>query len=207
MARRKPEISTREHILDVAEDLIARYGTEGLQLKEVAEQVGIRPPSVFAHFDGRQGIADAIGERILAQLVRRLGRVLDRYDDPEEAVRQGIGSLVDHLLDNPAHVRLLLRDLARSSQSLDVDLSSPEMSQMFTRIGEVLSEGERRGVFRRVRAVSFLAQVEGAILANIAFSGWDDSGRPRTPVKRGELRREAQAFAFGYLRPSLVDRA
>jgi len=61
-------VSTRERILEVAEEIIARHGMEGLRLKDVAESVGIQPPSVFTHFDGREAIGDAVAHRVLEKI-------------------------------------------------------------------------------------------------------------------------------------------
>ena len=62
---------TRERILEVAEELIARHGVEAFELKEVAARVGIRSPSIFAHFKGREDLAECVsrrvGETIVAQ--------------------------------------------------------------------------------------------------------------------------------------------
>jgi AcrR family transcriptional regulator len=68
--------STRDRILEVAEELIALHGMEGFQLKDVAERVGIRPPSIFAHFRSRE----AVGEAVALHELEQSGHAFDDED-------------------------------------------------------------------------------------------------------------------------------
>jgi AcrR family transcriptional regulator len=48
--------STRERILDAAEARFADKGFGATALGEIAEDVGIRTPSLYKHFDGKQAL-------------------------------------------------------------------------------------------------------------------------------------------------------
>ncbi len=86
MAQRSIGGDTRERILEVAEELISLHGMEGLRLKDVAERVGIRPPSIFAHFEGRDAIGDAVAQRVLEQLAEVLRDLTRTRSGPELAL-------------------------------------------------------------------------------------------------------------------------
>jgi len=68
------DVPTRDRILEVAEEIISRSGMEGMRLKDVAARVGIQPPSIFAHFEGREAIGNAVAARVLDQLAALVTR-------------------------------------------------------------------------------------------------------------------------------------
>src|ERR1017187_9082207 len=57
-ARRRQE--TIEEILDIAQDVMAEEGVNGLSLAEVARRLGGRPPSIFKHFPSLMVVYAAI---------------------------------------------------------------------------------------------------------------------------------------------------
>jgi len=59
--RRKGEI-TAERILDAAEALFAEHGYAGTTLRDVAERVGIRIPSLYNHFESKDALYAAVLE-------------------------------------------------------------------------------------------------------------------------------------------------
>ena len=196
---------TRERILAVAEEQIALHGVEGLQIKAVAEAVGIRPPSVFAHFRGREGIAAEVAVRI----VRRLGEVvadaIAQREEPMAALRLGVRELVRHLVENPAHVRLLLRDLAQAGAGeafLEVGRLIAEIDDM---LAELLERGRAQGVFRDVGVWPLLPMIEGAILARIAWHGFEPSGQPRMPEGLDQLQNELEELVVAFVRTPSID--
>lgn len=55
---RDPE-ATREAILDAAHRLLARSGSEGVSLSEVARLAGVNRGTAYQHFDTREGLIEA----------------------------------------------------------------------------------------------------------------------------------------------------
>jgi len=63
----------RRHVLDAARGLCDANGIEHLSIKELAERLGIRPPSVYAHFQGLGEIRRELalwGHRALAERLK-----------------------------------------------------------------------------------------------------------------------------------------
>src|ERR1035438_8733793 len=57
-ARRRQE--TIEEILDIAQDVMAEEGVNGLSLAEVARRLGVQPPSIYKYFPSLMAVYDAI---------------------------------------------------------------------------------------------------------------------------------------------------
>src|ERR1700709_1595526 len=54
---------TIEQVLDIAVEVMADQGVAGLTLGEAARRMGIRPPSLYGYFDGKNALYDALFER------------------------------------------------------------------------------------------------------------------------------------------------
>lgn len=192
---------TREKILEVAEMLIARHGVEGFQLKEVAELVGVRPPSIFAHFEGRYAIAEAVSERLLLGIIAQLGD--DDSGDPEEVLKRWARDLVSYLVANPAQIRLILRDLAQAGSAAkgNFECTDQLLDQINARVAAILERGHAKGRFRAVRPEALSAQFIGALVTTMVWSGWDENGNPIPSVPIDVLRVEAEALVMGLVGP------
>lgn len=49
-------MSTKEEIIKAATRLFAEKGYEGMTMKEIANEVGIKPPSVYAFFKSKEDV-------------------------------------------------------------------------------------------------------------------------------------------------------
>ena len=61
----RQEDSTRERILNAAEQLFAENSYDGTTLREIAARVGIREPSLYTHYAGKEAIYAAVIDRAL----------------------------------------------------------------------------------------------------------------------------------------------
>lgn len=71
-AGRKSPDSTQQRILDAAEELFATRSFEATTLREIAHKVGIREPSLYAHFAGKDAIYGAVIDRALEPFMAEL---------------------------------------------------------------------------------------------------------------------------------------
>lgn len=192
------QAGTREKILAAAEQLIATRGLDGFQLKDVAEAVGIRPPSVYAHFDGREAIADAVALRFYRALdaTLRIGSLQEA--DPIEAIRAIVGRATRLFASHPGYLRLVLRDSERSAFPVS---SGPSQAWLDIALqwDSVIERGVAQGVFRSVRRDAAQAQIVGAILHNLCWEGFDAEGNPLSGAPLDQVVRESQEMAVRLL--------
>jgi len=190
----------RELILEAAEALIASSGIEGLTLKEVARRVNIQPPSIYTHFKSLDALSEAVAERVYRSFAD-LYRAPDDDMDAHAALRRHLSVLVDHLAADGIRLRFLLRDFAQM-RAATKDKSTPSEQQIlraFQNVGEILRQGQREGVFRRVKVERYLAYILGAALIALSWNGFDQEGRPQSVAPIPTLKRDLFRMARGYL--------
>ena len=121
--RRRGE-ATAERILDVAEALFAEHGYAGASLRDVADGVGIRTPSLYNHFASKEALYAAVLERGLAPIVELLS-VAQAEGGGESSDPSRIASEVMRLLSRHPNVpRLVLHETASGGQRLTPMLRS-----------------------------------------------------------------------------------
>jgi len=65
--------STVERIIDAAEQLFADNSYEGTTLRQIAQQVGIKEPSIYAHFANKEAVYGAVIDRALQPFLLEIG--------------------------------------------------------------------------------------------------------------------------------------
>jgi TetR/AcrR family transcriptional regulator len=72
--KRRRGLETAERILDVAEEVFAERGFEGATLRDVADRVGLRIPSLYNHFASKDALYVAVLERGIGPVLLALAR-------------------------------------------------------------------------------------------------------------------------------------
>ena len=75
--------ATRERLLDAAEHLSATHGWEALTVRRIAEEAGTSTRAVYALFDSKEGLEQALHEAMFTRL-RDLLQARERSDDPRQ---------------------------------------------------------------------------------------------------------------------------
>src|SRR5215211_3903784 len=100
---------TIEQVLAVAVEVMAEQGVAGLTLGEVARRMGIRPPSLYVYFGGKNALYDALFERGW----RLLGGTLRGHypaaaeQDPVTETRVFAAAFVRWAVEHPAYAPLM----------------------------------------------------------------------------------------------------
>jgi len=93
---------SRDLILDAAVALIERDGPGGLTMRRLGAKLGVEGMAIYHHFDGRDELLAAIGDRLLEPL-----NELELGDDWKDACRRFAIRLRDTALAQPAAFQLL----------------------------------------------------------------------------------------------------
>ncbi len=108
---------TAERILDVAEEVFAEKGYEGATLREVASRVGIRTPSLYNHFDGKDSLYAAVLERGIGPVLRALGESA-AGENPSHDPGRLVARMMELLAKRPQLPRLVLHETLSGGRHL-----------------------------------------------------------------------------------------
>jgi len=86
--------------------LAREHGIAALSLRALAQEVGMRQPSLYEYFDSKHALYDAMFAEGNRQLLARLDRV-KLPTDPGAAVKTMLRTFVDFALEDPARCELL----------------------------------------------------------------------------------------------------
>jgi len=135
-AKRGGEL-TATRILDAAEDLFAERGYTGTTLRDVATRVGVRNPSIYNHFAGKEALYEAVLGRVIGPVLDALsGLIAAGPDADREAV---IGTTMDILGEHPNVARLLLHETLGGGERLTPILKD-WIGPIFARSHELISQ-------------------------------------------------------------------
>jgi TetR/AcrR family transcriptional regulator len=105
-------VDVRTHILKVATRRFARQGFDSTSLQEIADEVGVKKPSLLHHFPSKnellRGVLDGLFEHWTEVLPRLLEAVTSGRTRFFEAINQ---ELITFFSEDPDRARLVVREL------------------------------------------------------------------------------------------------
>lgn len=108
MSPRPSRVGLREDILDAAEGLLIRTGSEAsVSIRAVADLVGVTPPSIYRHFADKQHLLFEVCDRHFARLAGAIATAVAGAADPVDALRAVGRAYVRFAVDNAEHYRIL----------------------------------------------------------------------------------------------------
>ena len=165
---------TKQRILDKALELFSARGYDAVSVGEIAEAVGIRAPSLYNHFPGKQAIFDAIVESTAAQYEVDTGR-LDIHvqsasrDIPvfaevtEDALYEKVRQIFAYFLHN--------EQISRFRRMMTIEqFRSPELAALYSGryVDRVLAY--HAGIFRALMASGEIAAGDPDTLAMLCVA-------------------------------------
>jgi AcrR family transcriptional regulator len=106
--------STRERILDVAQDLFTDQGFDGTSMREIAQRLNISKPAIYYHFASKEEILMALHMRLHEFGQAALARLAD-----QTVTLELWGSLLDEVLDQMVAQRKIFLMHERNQAALE----------------------------------------------------------------------------------------
>jgi AcrR family transcriptional regulator len=104
-ARRR---SAHGAIIDAAWSLVSEEGLAGLTLRDLAHRAGITAPTVYAYFDSKNAIYDAMFGRAATEFAQRMAEPFG-CDDPREVLVASARRFSKFCTESPARYQLLFQ--------------------------------------------------------------------------------------------------
>ena len=149
-------------ILDEAWKLARVNGIGGISLHALAREVGMRQPSLYAYFDSKNGLYDAMFADCNRQLLERL-EGLELPSDPRNAVKCFMAAFVAFAVEDPARCALLLQ---RPLPGFEPSIESYALAQVALSRATALLQAA--GLDSQGDVDCFIAMVAGLIDAQIS---------------------------------------
>jgi AcrR family transcriptional regulator len=163
--RRRQE--TIEQVLDIAVEVMAEQGVAGLTLGEVARRMGIRPPSLYSYFDGKNALYDALFERGWRDLLATM-RAVEAASDGRDLVADLLASesaFVRWAVEHPAYAPLMFwRPVPGFVPSERAYSPATELERMARQFLVVLRSA---GLLRRDADLDLVYRTQTALIAGV----------------------------------------
>src|SRR3712207_5449951 len=102
---------TREHILDAANRLLARYGYKKMTMDDLAQEVGIGKGTIYLHFASKEEVALSHIDRIVENLKERLREVASSDASVAARLREMLLTRVLYRFDSVQHYTQSINDV------------------------------------------------------------------------------------------------
>lgn len=106
--RERRRAAKHAEILGVAWELAQRDGITAISLRELADRVDLRQPSLYSYFESKADLYDAMFAQGFQELVDEREE-LELDPDPDVALRQGCRHFIEFCVANPVRYQLLFQ--------------------------------------------------------------------------------------------------
>jgi AcrR family transcriptional regulator len=141
-------MSTKERIKESATKLFAEHGFSGMTIKEIANEVGIKPPSVYAFFKGKDDVFLAIYRDALDGHLLTVKSQFNKESSTKGQLFSILKSAVDFQFREDLKSKLLIRLMISPPDFLKEDITSrfDEMEKNEYKIlYEIFKHGTEKG--------------------------------------------------------------
>jgi AcrR family transcriptional regulator len=154
--------------------LFAERGYHGTSMKDIAEKLGVRAPSLYNHVTSKQDMLHAIMDKAMDRALEALDETLAGVGDVPEQLRRATESLVLDFLRYPAEVTVCNNEV-RGLEAGNRLAIVAKRDRYAARVRGIIEEGCRTGRFRtRTPQIAAFAVLE---MGNSAKSWFRPSGR------------------------------
>ena len=164
-------MSARQEILNAALRHMAARGADAASLRSIAEDVGIRKPSIMYHFASK----DALRQAVLEELLGRWNDVIPRLI--LATTQDGVGrfealtrELIDFFSEDPDRARLLFRELMDRPDEMQNYLQSYVRPWINVIAQQINSGIPIRDVNPEIDAEAFVWVMVNSVIGTIALS-------------------------------------
>lgn len=126
----------RAELLDAASRVIRRQGP-AVSMDQLAAEAGVTKPILYASFGDRAGVANALAERFVADVAKRLAAALIAQGSPRQLLRGAIDAFIGFIDEDPHLYQFIVRESVKVASTGD----SPSIARLrvFDALGHLIT--------------------------------------------------------------------
>jgi TetR/AcrR family transcriptional regulator len=117
-------VDVRTQILKVATRRFARQGFDGTSLQEIAEEVGVKKPSLLHHFPSKADLLRGVLDNLFEHWTESLPRLLEAVTSGRGRFEAITAELVRFFREDPDRARLVIRELMDRPEQMESRLAA-----------------------------------------------------------------------------------
>lgn len=140
--------ATREKLLQATHELLVERAGAEPSVSQICERAGVKGAMVSYCFGGKTQMLEALVERLRDGVQAELQRLAAQDLEPEEKLRRNVRAMIRNFVRYPYGSQLSER--MRTGRAHGEQIASVFGGPMVEFYGELLEQGVREGVFRRL---------------------------------------------------------
>lgn len=189
--REREREETRKKILDVARELFATYGYEGISMRKIAAKIEYSATTIYQHFADKEALIKELCYIDYRQLADDMQGLL-RLKDPIEGIRKCGMSYVKFAIAYPNHYRLMFMtpypvttgEITKEHEGVKGNPEADAYALLKKLVEDTVAAGMVRDTYRDPELITqtLWAGVHGVASLEIAMKG--DDWVPWRPLKQ-----------------------
>lgn len=157
--------------------MVEAGSVDAVSMRAIATAVGVTPPAIYAHFNDKDDLFEAICDRRFAQLNEAL-RVMEEIEDPLQGLMAGGRAYIRFGLDHPEAYRFLMAtktedDWADTWETTEPTQGDIAFMSLVNKVGQCVEAGALRQMDPLEGALILWAGVHGLVMLIITHPNYE----------------------------------
>ena len=148
-------------ILNAALDLFVLKGYHNVSVHDVQRESNVSIGSIYKYFGGKEGIAKALYDRLLAELDEMIDTIIQQHKTAKDRCEAIIQQLLEY---TETHTHIIAYIFHAKHVEFISDESPICNSSPFSKMHEIIQEGIDKGEFRKINPRVATASVFGSTI-------------------------------------------